>query len=60
MALISLLLGKKEIPVTGKDDSLKRKEYPVYRRDSGVKCPNSRCVSTQESEMKISKTSNSR
>jgi len=51
MALIALLLGAKEITIPEKDDSFALKlDYPVYKRDSGVKCPNINCVSNQETE----------
>ena len=51
MALIALLLGAKEISIPEKDDSPRPKiDYPAYRRSFGIKCPNSRCVSNQETE----------
>ncbi len=56
MALVALLLGdrkadiaKPEAPPTQKTD------YPVYKRDSGVRCPNPSCVSTQATETKYIK-----
>ena len=56
MALIALLLGTKEIPIPIEDDSsIPRIDYPVYRRDSGIRCNNSRCVSVQETEAKYIK-----
>ncbi|MFC2071130.1 aspartate carbamoyltransferase [Chloroflexota bacterium] len=56
MALIALLLGSKEISALGEDSSLiSQIDYPVYRRDSGVRCPNPRCVSIQETETKYIK-----
>ena len=56
MALIALLLGDKEISIPEEDVSAARKtDYPVYRRDSGVRCPNPRCVSMQETEQKYIK-----
>ena len=56
MALIALLLGVKEVVVSGEDDSfIRRIDYPPYRRDFGVKCPNPRCVSIQETETKYLK-----
>jgi aspartate carbamoyltransferase catalytic subunit len=54
MALVALLLGKKEISVPG-DSSVQKGDYPFYRRDSGINCPNPRCVSTQETERKYLK-----
>ena len=56
MALIALLLGAKEIQITKEQDSFVRKiDYPVYKRDSGVKCSNANCVSNQETEVKYIK-----
>ncbi len=56
MALVALLLGAKEVSIPGEDESLIQKmDYPLYRRDSGVKCPNPRCVSIQETETKYIK-----
>jgi len=56
MALIALLLGAKDISAPEEDDPYTHKiDYPVYRRDSGIKCPNSRCVSIQETETKYLK-----
>ncbi len=56
MALIALLLGSGELTTMEGDDSLTPEvDYPVYRRDSGIKCPNPRCVSVQETETKYLK-----
>ena len=53
MALIALLLGVKEITIPEEKDSFIRKvDYPVYKRDSGVKCSNINCVSNQETEVR--------
>jgi len=53
MALLALLLGAKEVTITEEEDSFIRKvDYPVYKRDSGVKCPNINCVSNQATEIK--------
>jgi len=56
MALITLLLGTREaaIPVVH-DTAIQRIDYPVYRRDSGLKCSNPKCVSVQETEAKYIK-----
>jgi aspartate carbamoyltransferase catalytic subunit len=54
MALLALLLGAREITIPG-DDSPPRKEYPGYRHDLGLKCPNPTCVSVQETEVKYLK-----
>ena len=53
MALLALLLGIKEISPT--EEPLPQINYPVYRRDSGLRCPNPRCVSVQETERKYLK-----
>jgi len=56
MALIALLLGTKEISTPEEGDSLIQKiDYPLYRRDYGVRCPNPTCVSIQETEIKYIK-----
>ena len=55
MALITLLLGAKEITVPDNESSSTGIDYPVYRQDLGLKCPNPRCVSVQESEIKYIK-----
>mgnify|MGYP001026169634 CR=1 FL=1 len=56
MALIALLLGAREITISGEDESfIRRTYYPVYRRDSGVRCPNPTCVSNQETEVRYIK-----
>jgi hypothetical protein len=56
MALLALLLGTKEVTIPEEQDFFVRKvDYPVYRRDSGVKCPNINCVSNQETEVKYIK-----
>ena len=56
MALIALLLGTKEISIPREDNSFIQKiDYPVYRRDFGVRCSNPRCVSIRETETKYIK-----
>ncbi len=55
MALIALLLGAKEVPVTEKDSFSRKIDYPCYRRGFGVKCSNPKCVSRQETETKYIK-----
>jgi aspartate carbamoyltransferase catalytic subunit len=53
MALIALLLGAKEITISKEDDSFAQKiEYPIYKRDSGLSCPNTSCVSNQGTEVR--------
>ena len=54
MALASLLLGVKEISLPP-SDALPETHYPSYRREFGIKCPNPRCVSVQETEVKYIK-----
>ena len=54
MALIALLLGTKEVSPL-QEDVLPRIDYPLYRRDFGIKCPNPGCVSVQETESKYIK-----
>jgi len=56
MALVSLLLGARKAPIIKEDDSFIQKiDYPVYRRDFGVRCSNPGCVSIQETETKYIK-----
>jgi len=60
MALIALLLGAKEAAIPAESYqmlavSYKKIDYPVYKRDSGVKCPNPACVSNQETEARYIK-----
>jgi aspartate carbamoyltransferase catalytic subunit len=57
MALIALLLGAKEVTISKEDDypSVKKMDYSVYKRDSGVKCPNPLCVSNHETEKRYIK-----
>ncbi len=51
MALLALLLGAREWPASDKAGPIvPGAEYPVYRRDGGVRCNNPACVSLQESE----------
>ena len=54
MALITLLLGAKEVSLP-QEDALLRIDYPSYKRDFGVRCTNPRCVSVQETETKYLK-----
>ncbi|MFC1861923.1 aspartate carbamoyltransferase [Chloroflexota bacterium] len=55
MALLALLLGTKEAHLPEKGKPSMKIDYPVYRRDFGVRCPNLRCVSVQETETKYLK-----
>ncbi len=54
MALIALLLGVKEISLA--EEPSPQPDYPVYQRDYGPRCPNPRCVSVQETEIKYLKS----
>ena len=55
MALIALLLGARDCkPAVGIDEN-PRKEMPLYRHDSELKCPNPKCVSVQPTELKYLK-----
>jgi aspartate carbamoyltransferase catalytic subunit len=56
MALLALLLGAREVEMPDVTGSFTRKiDYPVYKRDSGIKCPNTNCVSNQGTEVKYIK-----
>jgi aspartate carbamoyltransferase catalytic subunit len=56
MALLALLLGAREVTIPEEKDSfVQRVDYPVYKRDSGVKCPNRNCVSNQGTEVRYIK-----
>jgi hypothetical protein len=53
MALIALLLGARDAAIP--QEEAPPITYPVYRRDYGPRCPNPRCVSVQETEIKYLK-----
>jgi aspartate carbamoyltransferase catalytic subunit len=57
MALTSLLLGARDVGKPEIKDSAfaRMKDYPLYERDTGVRCPNRNCVSGQETEMRYMK-----
>ena len=57
MALIALLLGTREITVSEEDDYsfVFPVDYPVYKRDSGLRCCNPKCVTNQPTEMRYIK-----
>ena len=60
MALIALLLGAKEAAIPAESCQLstysyKKIDYPVYKRESGVRCSNPTCVSNQETETRYIK-----
>jgi aspartate carbamoyltransferase catalytic subunit len=54
MALLALLLGAREVDIP-EVTTPAPPDYPVYRYDSGIRCPNPRCVSVQETEVKYLK-----
>ena len=54
MALVALLLGAREVAIPHKE-SPSPPDYPVYRRESGIRCPNQKCVSIQATETKYLK-----
>ena len=51
MALISLLLGLKEVSIPA-EEPLPAIEYPLYQRPFGTRCSNPKCVSVQATEVK--------
>jgi aspartate carbamoyltransferase catalytic subunit len=55
MALLAFLLGARGV-TPPEDDSPPPIEYPIYRRDSGLRCSNPRCVSIQKTEAKYLKS----
>ena len=55
MALVALVLGARETPPLREEEPLPRVDYPTYQREFGVRCPNPRCVSVQETETKYLK-----
>ncbi len=57
MALLSLLLGAKKVDIPEKKvlSFVQRKDYPVYKRDTGIRCQNKKCVSGQETEREYMK-----
>ena len=57
MALLALTLGFKEVSMPEEEDgtSFKKIDYPTYSRGYGVRCPNSNCVSAQETEARYMK-----
>ncbi|MFH0847673.1 MAG: aspartate carbamoyltransferase [Chloroflexota bacterium] len=50
MALLSLLLGAKELPPAREEEPAPKVSYPLYRREYGIRCANPRCISIQPSE----------
>jgi hypothetical protein len=55
MALIALLLGTKEAELREETSPFRKKEFPVYSREYGLRCSNPRCVSIQQTETKYIK-----
>jgi len=54
MALVALLLGAKKVDIA-EEETLLQIDYPLYKRDFGVKCQNPKCVSVQETETRYIK-----
>ena len=54
MALLALILGAKSVDIPEKKtlNYTKKKAYPFYKRNSGVRCRNKNCVSTQKTEVR--------
>ena len=53
MALLAYLLGAKNIRADSQEDkALPKPDYPVYRYESGLRCPNPICVTGQPSEVR--------
>lgn len=50
MALISLLLGAREVDIPGEEREafVRKVDYPIYNRPFGVRCQNQRCVAVNE------------
>ncbi|MDP6646804.1 MAG: aspartate carbamoyltransferase [Dehalococcoidales bacterium] len=55
MALLALLLGAENTAVPRNNSKQVGIDYPVCRQDLDLKCPNTRCVSTQKTETKYLK-----
>jgi aspartate carbamoyltransferase catalytic subunit len=56
MALLAMLLGVAEVETAeGGDCFTRKRDYPVYRRESGLMCPNKNCVSNQKTEVRYIK-----
>ncbi len=57
MALLALLLGAKKVDLPEKkiNSFSQKREYPVYKRDAGIKCENRKCISVQETEQQYIK-----
>ena len=50
MAIITLMLGAATVPTTPEEETAP--EFPEYSHDTGLCCPNPRCVSVQATETK--------
>jgi hypothetical protein len=48
-------LGKVDIKTQDSGVPVKKADYPEYKRETGLKCPNPSCVSVQSTEMKYLK-----
>ena len=56
MALIALMLGLKHTVIPEKETISTNIDYPHYSQDTGLKCPNSKCVSVQTTETRYLKS----
>ncbi|MCJ7521394.1 MAG: aspartate carbamoyltransferase [Dehalococcoidia bacterium] len=57
MALVALLLGAKvvDIPEEKRPTFAQKRDYQVYKRDTGLRCRNRECVTNQETETRYIK-----
>ena len=57
MALLSLLLGCKTVDIAERKvpSFAQKRECPVYKRETGVRCQNEKCVSVQDTEREYMK-----
>ncbi|MFC1983176.1 aspartate carbamoyltransferase [Chloroflexota bacterium] len=55
MALVALLLGARESQLPEEEPLTQKIDYPVYKRAFGVRCPNPKCVSIQNTETRYLK-----
>ncbi len=52
MALLAVIAGARELNAPAETEPLPKVDYPVYNRESGLSCPNTRCVSVQATEVR--------
>jgi aspartate carbamoyltransferase catalytic subunit len=55
MALVSLLLGLKDVVISTDETAPLKIDYPIYKQETGIKCPNPKCVSVQATETRYLK-----